>query len=130
MRKSVTAKLISAFVFALWIVHSLFYLNPKAQASTHLLWLHSPICVGPGRKPRRPVFSKKAQILAKRAMSSDIHHPTTGSTSSFFLKYGNINIDEQNGNVGHENISTTSLPLPLIREEQLSVNGERMYAKY
>ena len=74
----------------------------------------------------------KAQILSKRAMSSAVHHPTTGSTSSFFLKYGNINIEEQNRNVGHENISSTSNPLPLIREEQLSVNGERMslYAKY
>ena len=31
---------------------------------------------------------------------------------------------------GHENISTTILPLPLIQEEHLSVNGERMGAKY
>ena len=31
---------------------------------------------------------------------------------------------------GHENISTASLPLPLIQEEHLSVNGERMGAKY
>ena len=29
-----------------------------------------------------------------------------------------------------ENISTAILPLPLIQEEQLLVNGERMYAKY
>ena len=33
----VTAKLISAFVFATWIVQSLFYLNLKFQASNHLL---------------------------------------------------------------------------------------------
>ena len=32
--------------------------------------------------------------------------------------------------IGHENISTAILPLPLIQEEQLSVNGERMYTKY
>ena len=56
---AVTAKLISAFVFATWIVQFLFYLNPKFQASSHLLWLHSPVCVGPGRKPRRPVFSER-----------------------------------------------------------------------
>ena len=31
---------------------------------------------------------------------------------------------------GHENISTAILPLPLIQEEQLSVNGERKWAKY
>ena len=30
--------------------------NPKFQASSHLLWLYRPVCVGPGRKPRRPVF--------------------------------------------------------------------------
>ena len=32
--------------------------------------------------------------------------------------------------LGHENISTASLPLPLIQEEQLSVTGERMCTKY
>ena len=54
---SVTTKLISAFVFAIRIVQSLYYLNSKFQASSHLLWLYSPVCVGPGRIPRRPVFS-------------------------------------------------------------------------
>ena len=56
---AVTAQLISAFVFAIRIVQSLYYLNPKFQASSHLLWLYSPVCVGPGRKPRRPVFSQR-----------------------------------------------------------------------
>ena len=42
---AVTAKLISAFVFAIRIVQSL-YLNPKFQASSHLLWLYSLVCVG------------------------------------------------------------------------------------
>ena len=36
---AVTAKLISPFVFATWIVQSLYFLNPKFQASSHLLWL-------------------------------------------------------------------------------------------
>ena len=56
---AVTTKLISAFVFAIWIVQSLYYLNPKFQASSYLLWLHSPVCVRPGRKPRRPVSSQR-----------------------------------------------------------------------
>ena len=56
---AVTAKLISTFVFAIRIVQSLYYLNPKIQASSHLLWLFSPVCVGPGRKPRRPFFSQR-----------------------------------------------------------------------
>ena len=56
---AVTAKLISAFVFAIGIVQSLYYIHPKFQASNHLRWLYKPVCVGPGRKPRRPVFSQR-----------------------------------------------------------------------
>ena len=56
---AVTAKLISGFVFATRIVQSLFFLNPKFQASSHLVWLTSPVCVGPGRNPRRPVFLER-----------------------------------------------------------------------
>ena len=55
----VTAQLISAFAFATQIVQFLYFLNPNFQASTHLVWLHSPVCVGPARKPRRPVFSHR-----------------------------------------------------------------------
>ena len=54
-----TAKLISAFVFAIRIVQSLYFLNPKFQASSQLLWLYNLVCVRPGRKPRRPVFSER-----------------------------------------------------------------------
>ena len=60
---AVTAKLISAFVFATLIVQSLYFLNPKFQVSSHLLWLYSLVCVGPGRKPRRPVFSQGGSFL-------------------------------------------------------------------
>ena len=59
---AVTAKLISAFVFATKIVRSLYFLNPKFQASSHLLLLYSPVCVGPGRKPRRPFFSERGSF--------------------------------------------------------------------
>ena len=41
------------------IVQSIYYLNPKFQAHSHLLWLFSPVCVEPGRKPRRPFFSQR-----------------------------------------------------------------------
>ena len=56
---AVTAQLISAFVFATCIVQLFFYLNPKFQASSDPLWLYSLVCVRPGRKPRRPVFSER-----------------------------------------------------------------------
>ena len=59
---AVTAKLISAFVFATRIVQFLFYLHPKFQASSSFLSLYRPVCVGPGRKPRRPVFSRRGSI--------------------------------------------------------------------
>ena len=60
---AVTAKLISAFVFATNIVKSLYFLNTKFQASSHLVWLYSPVCVGPGRKPRRQVFSERGSYI-------------------------------------------------------------------
>ena len=37
-------------------------LLPKSEISSlisHLLWLYSPVCVIPGRKPRKPVFSQR-----------------------------------------------------------------------
>ena len=55
---AVTAQLISAFVFATRIVQFLYFLNPKFPVTSHLLCLYRPVCVGPGRKPRRPVFSR------------------------------------------------------------------------
>ena len=59
----ITAKLISIFVFATQIVQPLYFLNTKFQASNHLLWLYSPVCVRPGRKPWRPVFSQRGSYL-------------------------------------------------------------------
>ena len=41
------------------IEQSLYILHTKFQASNHLAWSCSPVCVGPGRKPRRPVFSQR-----------------------------------------------------------------------
>ena len=59
------AQLISASDFVIRIVQSLYYLNPKFQASIHLLWLYRPVCVGLGRKPRRPVFFTTRLICAQ-----------------------------------------------------------------
>ena len=42
------AQLIKVFIFAAQIVQYLYFLNPKFQASGHLLWLYSPVCVGHG----------------------------------------------------------------------------------
>ena len=63
---AVTAKLISAFVFATRIVQSLYFLNTKFQASSLLLWLFSPVGVEPRRKPRRPVFSQRGSYAVDK----------------------------------------------------------------
>ena len=55
---AVTAKLISAFVFATWIVQFLFFINPNFQASSLFLQMNRPVCVESGQKPRRPVSSR------------------------------------------------------------------------
>ena len=44
---AVTAQLISAFVFATWLVQSLYLLNPKFQASSLFLFLYSPLVGNP-----------------------------------------------------------------------------------
>ena len=62
-READTAKLISAFVFATRIVHFLFFLNPKFNASSHLLCLYSPVCVGPVRKPHYWFSHEAAHVL-------------------------------------------------------------------
>ena len=64
---AVTAQLISAFVFGTYIVQSPFYLNPKFQASSHLVWLYSLVCVRPGQKPQSPVFSQRGSDEMLRA---------------------------------------------------------------
>ena len=62
IRFAVTAKLINPFFFATRIVQSLNCLNPKFQASSHLLSLYSMVCVGPGRKPEDRFSHNEAQI--------------------------------------------------------------------
>ena len=43
---------VTAFVFATQIVQSLSFLNTEFQASSHLQWFPSPVCVRPGQKTR------------------------------------------------------------------------------
>ena len=53
-----------AFVFATQIVQPLFYLKPKFQASSLLLRLYRPVCVGPGWNPNCWFSHAQAQITA------------------------------------------------------------------
>ena len=51
-------------------------LLPKSEifrASSHLLWLYKLVCVGPGRKPRRPtVFSERGSHICLVGVSYSI----------------------------------------------------------
>ena len=69
-RRSASPRSFRAFVFATRIVQSLYFLILKFQASSHLVWLYSPVCVRPGRKPRRPVFSQRGTIDSENLCSS------------------------------------------------------------
>ena len=71
----VTAKLISTFVFATRIEQSLYFLNMEFQASGHFLWLYSPVCVGPGRKSRRLVFSERGSYGNSACQNFDNDSP-------------------------------------------------------
>ena len=43
-------------------------------SSLYLLWLHIPVCVRPGGKPRRPVFSERSIYYTyKRALDFVIY---------------------------------------------------------
>ena len=55
------------FRYKINVVQSLYFLNPKFQASNYPLWLYSPIRVGPARKPRRQVFSQAGSTLRQMA---------------------------------------------------------------
>ena len=55
---AVTAQLINSAIPLL--------LNPKIQASNNLLLLYRPVCVKPGRKPQRPVFSHQGSYEPHR----------------------------------------------------------------
>ena len=73
---TVTEKLISVFVFARRIVQSFYFLNPKFQASRHLLWLYSLVYVRPGRKPECWFSYEAAHLLVilwirKRSLFSE-----------------------------------------------------------
>ena len=68
---AVTAKLISALVFAIRIVQFLYFINPKFQASSHLLCLYSSVCGGPVRKSHCWFPHAAAQLLLDSMSKED-----------------------------------------------------------
>ena len=62
-KDTVTAKLISAFVFATRIVQFLLYLNSKFQVFSSFLCLYRSVCVGPVRQPHNWFSHETAHIF-------------------------------------------------------------------
>ena len=83
----VTTKLISTFVFATWIVQYLYFLNTKFQASSHLQWLHSLVCVRPGQNPHC-WFSHVAAHLCFRIRKKQV----SSCCCSYILSAGTFNL--------------------------------------
>ena len=73
---------LSAFVFTTLIEQFLIYLNPNALACNHLVWLYSPIGIGPGQKLLRTASSQLKKWV--RNISSE----TLSSTQTKVLAKG------------------------------------------
>ena len=71
-------QLISAFVFAIRTVPSLFFLNPKFQASSYLLWLYSSDLVG---NPEDRFSQNETHLAADKLQTVE----TPAIISSYFL---------------------------------------------
>ena len=74
-----------AFVFTIRIVQFLYSLDPQFQASSRLLWLYSPVCVGPGRKPPKTSFLRTR--LKYRFQLKLIHYKGYNVFSGQFFRH-------------------------------------------
>ena len=117
---------ISLGIRPVWSESSLF---TDAQADLSLRWAHRSFCW----------FCRAAVQEAIDRVMTNLKISTTGRGSSIGSEFAwHASGPEFDPHVrhilswrlGHENISTAILPLPLIQEEQLSVTGERMCTKY
>ena len=75
-------------------MQSIYYLNPKFQASSHLLWLYSLVCVGPGRKPRRPVFSERGSNVLQYHKSPKVSDSQNVAEITIKFKQRGLSIEK------------------------------------
>ena len=113
------AKLISAFVLATRKVRSLFFINPNFQASSYLLWLYSPVCVGPGQKPQRLIFSRRGSYYLYNEISVSIfrNRMSLNANQAFYLIINN------------KSISSMSMTLAEVYRDEKDEDGF-MYMTY
>ena len=70
---AVTAKLISAFVFATQIEKFLCFLNPKLPASSHFLCMYTSVCVESVWKPHCWFSHDMAQMVSSNSFALSNH---------------------------------------------------------
>ena len=57
-----------------WLWDSVYFQNPKFQASSHLLWQYSPVCVGPGRiTPKTAFFTTRLKCTFSLSEQKTLH---------------------------------------------------------
>ena len=78
---------------AIRIVQSLYYLNPKFQASSYRLWLYRSVYVRPGRKSRRPVFSQRGSDTYCHVVSFELNRRTEYPKGSFQILTGSRDLE-------------------------------------
>ena len=87
---AVTAKLISDFVFTTRIEQFLFFLKKKFQSSRLFLKVYRPVCVRPGRKPQRPVFSRRGSYINNPGHMTKMAIYGKNSSKTFFSRTGEL----------------------------------------
>ena len=45
------------------LAHCIYFINPKLKGSSHLLWLYSPVCVGPGLTTNTGFLTTRLTLL-------------------------------------------------------------------
>ena len=58
-----TAQMFSVFIFDTRIEEFILYIYSQFQDSSFLLSLYRPVCVRPGREPRKSVFSRRGSYV-------------------------------------------------------------------
>ena len=70
-----------------------FFLNTKFQTSSHLVWLYSLVCVRPGWKPGRPVFSQRGSYCIsvssffQRNLSKELKRHSIDTSNGILMPY-------------------------------------------
>ena len=73
--------------------------NTKFQASSHLVPLYSLVREGPGRKPRKPVFSQRGSFFTKAPSEGSGRLGILAVTSAFSVRKNEVELYIINGKI-------------------------------